>query len=282
MRSAAEIISDALREEAESDERWAHITELHRRNDEETYRAALDLLDSSDPERRTVAVDILAQLGSGTDDRRFAGPATEVLLELSESETDTDVLQSIATAFGHLEDPRSLPVLHRLRTHPHEDVRFGVVFGLLRREEDLAIEDLIELSGDVDEDVRDWATFGLGAQTERDDEAIRAALSARLDDPHYDTRAEAICGLAVRGDESVIPHLLNALDESSLLSDLTSIEGDALLALAATTGDPRLCRLIGLLHTAWADERADEPMPEELAAAIEKCRATSQPDPADR
>ncbi len=72
------------------------------------------------------------------------------------------MLQSIGAAFGHLNDPRCIPALHRLRDHPDEDVRHSVVYGLLGHDDDLAVDTLVELSSDPDEDVRDWATFGLG------------------------------------------------------------------------------------------------------------------------
>ncbi len=58
---------------------------------------------------------------------------------------------------------------------------------------------LRELSTDPDDDVRDWATFGLGP-SEATDVATVEALFARTDDPHYDTRCEAILGLAMRHD----------------------------------------------------------------------------------
>lgn len=75
-------------------------------------------------------------------------------------------------------------------------MRYAVVFGLFGIDDDLAVQTLIELSADVDPQVRDWATFGLGVQIDRDDPAVRHALMARLEDPDIDTRGEAIRGLA--------------------------------------------------------------------------------------
>ncbi len=271
MKAASEVIDDALREAPGSEERWAHVVSLHRRNDEDAFRAAAALLESPDPVRRELAADILAQLGAGDDERPFASPAVELLIERIEQETEPGVLQAMATAFSHLHDARCIPVLHRLRTHPSADVRDGVVMGLLGLDDNLAVDALVELSADPDEDVRDWATFGLGTQIDRDDAEVRAALIARLDDAHDDTRAEAICGLAVRGDDRVIPPLLIQLDDSTSLDDLSAIEGEALLAIAARTGDERLCRHIENIRRAWNNERAADPMPDDLAAAVEAC-----------
>ena len=44
-------------------------------------------------------------------------------------------------------------------------------------------------SQDVEGEVRDWATMGLGSRLEVDNPAIRNALAARLDDLEGDTAA---------------------------------------------------------------------------------------------
>jgi HEAT repeat protein len=89
------------------------------------------------------------------------------------------VLESIAVAFSHFRDSKTIPALHGLR------------------KQDVAVQTLIELSADESADVRDWATFGLAVQTERDDPDVRAALLARMNDPDDVTREEAIRGLAI-------------------------------------------------------------------------------------
>jgi hypothetical protein len=48
--------------------------------------------------------------------------------------------------------------------------------------------------------IRDWATFGLGSQLERNNKKIREALWRRVNDKHNDTKFEAIVGLAKRKD----------------------------------------------------------------------------------
>lgn len=204
MKSPEEEIEEALREDPDSDERWEHVVGLHRRGDEATFRAAASLLDNEEPARRALGADILAQLGAARDvpvaERKYAGPAVDLLLERVGAESDSEVLISMTHAFGHLHDPRCVPLLQELANHPDEDVRDGVVFGLLALDDDRAVATLIELSGDADPDVRDWATFGLGSQIERDDPTIREALLARLDDPHDNVRGEALRGLGARGD----------------------------------------------------------------------------------
>jgi HEAT repeat protein len=55
---------------------------------------------------------------------------------------------------------------------------------------------LAKLTADEDEEVRDWATFGLGVLGDIDTVEIREALAARLSDANDDAREEAVVGLA--------------------------------------------------------------------------------------
>src|SRR5687768_18575105 len=64
---------------------------------------------------------------------------------------------------------------------------------------------------DADEDVRNWATFGLGSMIDDDSPQIREALLARISDAHDETRGEALVGLALRQDPRVLEPLLRAL-----------------------------------------------------------------------
>lgn len=66
-----------------------------------------------------------------------------------------------------------------------------------------AIETLIKLSSDKLSHIRNWATFGLGTQIERNNKTIREALWARVNDKHQETKLEAIVGLAKRKDKRV-------------------------------------------------------------------------------
>jgi HEAT repeat protein len=69
---------------------------------------------------------------------------------------------------------------------------------------------------DDDEDVRDWATFGLGVQGDMDSVEIRDALFERLSDPNEDVRGEAMAGLGKRRDRRVLPFLVGALGDSAV------------------------------------------------------------------
>jgi HEAT repeat protein len=288
VESSEAIVGRAAAAEADGDERWQLVVLLHRRGDAATFHAAVALLDSGDPDRRRLGADILAQLGSGpgieVTDRPWARPTVELLLEPIENETDLDVLQAIATAFGHLSDPRCVPALRRLRHHPSANVRHSVVFGLLGLDSDLAVETLIELSSDNEEHVRGWATFGLATQLDRDDGALRGALLARLHDSDDVTRGEALRGLAKRGDRRAIPVLINECAARSANSrgpefDWSLID-EAVLALAASTADPRLCSQVVEMVDEWQADCPGEPLRAGLKSAIDACRlGGTEPDP---
>lgn len=95
--------------------------------------------------------------------------------------------------------------------HRDPRVRYGVTHALLGQDDPRAIDLLLRLSSDRDADVRDWATFGIGTLSDLDTSEIRGALAARLDDPHDDTRGEALIGLARRKDLRVVPALMKEL-----------------------------------------------------------------------
>ena len=72
-----------------------------------------------------------------------------------------ETLCDIGIALGPLQSEKAIPALVALKDHTNEDVRFGVVQGLLCQDSEQAIQALIELSSDEVWDVRNWATFGL-------------------------------------------------------------------------------------------------------------------------
>jgi HEAT repeat protein len=124
----------------------------------------------------------LGQLGCSNDvftEERYAALEGLLLAEMATT-ASPEVLSDVCIAFGHLVDPRAAPIALKLIGHPSAKVRLGVVAALSCHEDEAAVAGLIRLSTDDDDDVRDWATFGLGQQIDADTTAIRAALHARL------------------------------------------------------------------------------------------------------
>lgn len=214
-RSTAELVSIALRGDEEDESVWDAIHTLHWRGSREVLVAAERLVHSPLASERGRGADILGQLG--LPERTFPEECFRLLVELLRRESEPTVLASAATALGHLREPRAVPELVKLKAHPRVEVRFGVVSGLTGQEHPEAIAALIELSGDPDEDIRNWATFELGDLIDTDTPALRDALLRRLTDSNAEVRGEALLGLARRKDPRVLEPLLAALSAPSVL-----------------------------------------------------------------
>jgi hypothetical protein len=159
--------------------------------------AATKLLNSPVANERRLGADLLGQ--AAAVDHDVAAPAADTLLSHFEQERDNDALQTIIVALGHLGDERARAGIVRHTGHPDEQIRYAVAWALPSVGLDERYSGASELSRDSDEDVRDWATFGL-VESDADDVPTREALTAPVDDPHDDTRAEGIYGLARRRD----------------------------------------------------------------------------------
>lgn len=122
---------------------------------------------------------------------------------------------------------------------------------------------LIELTVDVDDSNRDWATMLL-VHSQIDTPAVRAALRRAADDPHVDTRCEALVGLAVLEPAFALPRVRAMLEAEEIYR--MTVEAAALL------GDPSLVPML----EAWAEALADDDDQWFLSAltdALQACRA---------
>jgi HEAT repeat protein len=228
----------ALARSAEDEEAyWACVSELHTRADDRTFRIAEVLCESFATGERCLGADILGQLGvvpgeTSAAESPFASESGRVLQRLLEQDDEPAVLSSAAIGLGHLHDDRAIGRLTALASHGSTEVRRAVVHGLMGHDDDRAVRALIALSADPDASVRDWATFSLGVQIDRDTPEVREALAARLGDADGNTRDEAIRGLAIRDDPRAI--------EPALAAEPSPQIGEAIELLAASTKDPRL------------------------------------------
>ena len=186
-RSIDELVTCALTDD-ETPARTA-IAVLHFRSTTQVFDRAKRLCESERFRERRLGADILAQFGSFEKEPtpQFDETVDQLLAMLS-TELHESVLNSIAVALGHRHAPKSIEPLARLKSHPHEDVRFGVAYSLAGFQDSIAINTLIELTRDAVPIVRDWATFGLGTLNELDNPALRQALWERTDDPDDNTR----------------------------------------------------------------------------------------------
>jgi HEAT repeat protein len=212
-----------------------------------------------------LGADILGQLGN--PQRAYPDESLAILCRMLESEKDEEVLCAAAVGLGHLNDTRAAAPLARLQDHPSAEVRSSIVHALLTQEEAPAISALIALSADENDHVRDWATFGLGSQIDTDTPEIRETLIRRIADPHDDTRAEALMGLARRRDKRVVEPLRQELSSECV--------GTLVVEAAREIGDARLYSALVALQEWWD---LDEALLEE---AIARCAGEPAPATSD-
>ncbi len=207
IESSKEIVKEAYNT---NDEQyyWNLISELHRRGTTTEFEIAETLCGSHDPTEREIGADTLGQLGWQM--KAFQNESISILIGMLADPVD-DVVASAAYALGHRHTTSAIKPLLMLKNHPNPRVRHGVVFGLLGLDDNEAINALIELSKDTDDDVRNWATFGLGSQIDVDTDEIRNALNERLNDLVAEIRGEAFVGLAARGCHSIKDKLIQEI-----------------------------------------------------------------------
>ena len=185
--------------------RWDNIRVLRSRPSEELFKKCLELTKSKDQKKRSIGIDILAQLG--LPPRPFLEQNLKLYFDLLNIETAPEVLMSILYAIGHNNENLNQKQIEKICSFldsENEWIKEGLVYALLGIDNLKAIETLIKLSSDKLSHVRNWATFGIGTQIEKDSQIIRTALWNRVNDRHQETKLEAIVGLTKRKDNRVI------------------------------------------------------------------------------
>jgi hypothetical protein len=210
-----ELFDRTLLGDYDDDAPWEDVNELRRVGSREVFDKAAAWCASRDPLVRARGLDILAQIGNTAEHPGNAFPeeAYSIVSGVLRGENEIRPLESAIAALGHLHDPAGIPLIVRHRSHPNSGVRFSVACALGSYSNDYrSAEALLELMKDSGEEVRDWATFGLGVLGELDSVEIRDALVERLSDSNEDVRQEAIAGLGKRRDNRVLSSLVAALD----------------------------------------------------------------------
>jgi HEAT repeat protein len=246
-----ELFSQTLVGHYDDDAPWEAVHALRRTGSREIFEFASKWCSSPDPRSRARGVDVLAQLGKTAElpTNSFPQEAYAIIASLLNDEKDIRALNSEISALGHLDNPAAVPLVARYRSHPNADIRFSVAFALgAFPNEPQSVKNLLLLLDDADEEVRDWATFGLGTLGESDSLEIREALFHQLSDENDDVRQEAMAGLAKRGDQRVLPHLIQTL-ESPPVSDCIIEAAYQMLGMVSDREDWGTEEYIAALHT---------------------------------
>lgn len=200
----------------DDDAPWAAVHELQALGTREVLNKAAGWCRSVKPLKRARGADVLSQLGRAQDrpENIYSEESFAIISSLIQTEKESRPLSSAIYALGHIGNPQAVRILSRYQNHSDAEIRFALAFAFGNfPDNDTAVDVLVRLTRDEDEDVRDWATFGIGALGKRDSVGIRDALISRLDDSFEDVRQEAIVGLARLGDKRVLSALLIGLEQ---------------------------------------------------------------------
>lgn len=217
---------------------------------------------------------IASQLRRGRPGRstEYELEETQALLLAGLRDAHDEVVCAAVSGFGHRPHPAALADLLRLSTHSHAQLRWNVAIALGGYSAPAAIETLLRLACDTNDDVRDWATFELGTIHETvDTPAIRDLLWKNLHDTHPDVRGEALVGLANRGDARAVDHLIRHLDIECRVYELEAAE-----RLASPMLAPALREIAA--HVARDQRNAGSYWLRNLQAALAACEGKAPAD----
>lgn len=179
---------------------------------------------------------------------------------------ETPVIAAIIDAVGKAWDESATLRILPFVEHPEVEVRRSVAQALVAGVETIEAQErvaigLVTLSANPDDEVREWATFGLGSQLRLDTPTVRAALWARVSDPFRNVRDEALVGLARRRDRRITALVAAALREETA--------SGLLFEAAEYLADPQLFDALSL----WQTQRPDDP---EVVGAANACDSAFQ------
>ncbi len=208
------------------------------------------LTNARDPGSRGRGADILSQLG--IPERTFPEESFNAVLPLLADE-DQAVVRDAIYALSHIDHQRAAAQIFPFASHEADDIRYAVTFGLGAVDTPEAIQTLLKLMKDRDADVRNWATFGIGQQSDCDSDEIRTALAEALSDDDADVRYEGIIGLGRRRDRRAVGYLKVLLHEDP--EDIFAREATAKLVGLDESGRVATIDLLAALHRLqrWSD-----------------------------
>ena len=229
---------------------WRRVNHLQEQGTREVFDFAAIALGSRSAKRRELGADVLGQLGYQQSIPPFKHASALVLKGLLKRERSPSVLAAVVMALARLNVRSAIPSLVPLAKHRSQDVRRALAAELPwctwdsgeERPDRSVTATLIDLSRDPVADVRDWACFSL-ASSDEDSPPIRAALWDRVRDRHYDTRIEALRGLALRRDGGVRGPLRDAVQAIGT-DRLGTWVIDDLLDYAKRVGDRKLVKAL--------------------------------------
>lgn len=200
-----------------------------------------------------------------------------MLLQVLEFDTSESVRSSAAIAVGNLAVGEAIPLVCQLVVSKSPSVRLDAAMALGslgsrylesgRTLRELVVGALLTLTYDSDDDVRDWATFGLH-QGEHFEAPVIDRFWRLLDDSYPDVRGEAALGLAHAGDHRFIPRLMDLLRHDVL--------APLYFEAAETFADPVLLPAMLEAERRWIEDlEPGETMHSSVLSAVKTLRAAA-------
>ena len=224
-----ELFAVTLTCEYDDENPWAAVSKLRMNGNQSIFEKASAWCQSPEPRKRARASDILCQLRvpksvAQEEAKTFGEPifvhdSFQILSRMIDQEIDETALESEIHGLGHLGPDGAVSILVPYATHASEDVRFAVTCSLgCFANDPMAVETLMALSEDHDDDIRNWALFALASQSDADSPVLREVFVRHLIDPYSDVQEESIAGLAKRQDPRAALPLLRLMESGSFYS----------------------------------------------------------------
>jgi len=219
---------------------------------------AIKLSKSRTAKKREIAILTLMR----TPGLTFKEVSVAAVVACADLESDESVLSALGYAMQHLDVENCSGFLKKVAECASPDARMAAAYSLGSRDDEIAVQSKIVLSRDTDDDVRNWATFGLHLCMEEDSECredVANALCDRVTDPFDEAKYEAIEGLSKCKDPRVIQPLIEALEAEEVW--------DIAIEAAERMGDPALYPSLIKLREWWKNDSR----PDLLERAIVSC-----------
>lgn len=233
-KSVSELFEEILKGDFYDDTPWEAISFLRHSGTIETFekvfQRALEFINSDEPLKRARGINVLAQLGCTSENPSGIHPEKRLEIALNHLTDPSEmVVEASAWALANMRGEKAIKALLTMRHSSNADVRHAIALGLLGETSPEAIETLIQLTQDVDDDVRDYATWSLGSEPVSgpltNSPAIREALRNRLNDTCEAVHQEAIWGLAIRKDLEGMRILLDRFEtDKAVMGDQEAAE----------------------------------------------------------
>lgn len=210
---------------------WDTIRELRSRAGKDIFEKACQLIRSTKVQERIIGAEILSQFG--TPPRLWIKSILKLFFETLQKEKNAKVISTLLYGIGHNSEHltrNDIAYICTWKNNQNIEVQQALVFALGGLDNTIALDTLISFTESKQSSIRDWATFGIGALSDKDNAIIRKALWNRLSDKHKATRQEAIFGLAKRKDlrvKDVLKKELEIIDHhGSYILEAIEVLGD--------------------------------------------------------